>query len=167
MYILCTAVAIVRLMGLKINPPQKPNKIKTEQRVTPWERWLRTKIEVLRKDVEQLTEYNGGERTRKLEKRVGEIISRTQTYVQYEPAVNSPCQCLDTLKHKHIFFSEQLRRYTASNPRKYNNILLEKAERTFYRKLDLPRNKTTNPTLAKITLKSFGDVIFQTHTKQH
>lgn len=155
--IYCAATAIVRAMGVKIRPSQEPNSVRAELRVPPWERRLQTKIDALRRDIGQLTEYHRGVRSRKLKKRVEEIMSQTRIHTQHEPANNSVHQCLDTLRQKLGALSGRLRRYKASNTRKRDNLLFERAERIFYRNLDSTTGQDNKPHPSREQIEEFWE----------
>ena len=154
--IYCAATAIIKTLGIKIPLNQQIN-ARNERPTPPWERRLLKKIEDIRKDIGRLKEYIGGIRTRKVQKRVEEIMRQAQQHTQQDPQNCTPEQCLDTLKQKLSVFSGRLKRYKSSNKRKQENSLFERSEKLFYRKLNdtAPTNPRNNIYPTKDNIEEF------------
>lgn len=101
----------------------------------PWERRLVGNIERLRCDIARMTSYADGIRSTKLEKIVKCIMDRTSTHSHHDEPNTTVQQCIDTLKQKLSVLTNRLSRYRTSRSRKRDNVLFERSEKNFYRKL--------------------------------
>ncbi|XP_050502317.1 uncharacterized protein LOC126881795 [Diabrotica virgifera virgifera] len=111
MLIYCAATAIANVMGVKIRTRRGTNNERTGNRIAPWEKRLLGKIELLRRDIGQVTEYIRGVRSTRVIRRAEEIMPSTARHSRYDPENNTAHQCLDTLKQKLSVYSGRLRRY--------------------------------------------------------
>uniref|UniRef100_A0A6P7GJ68 Uncharacterized protein LOC114343090 n=1 Tax=Diabrotica virgifera virgifera TaxID=50390 RepID=A0A6P7GJ68_DIAVI len=101
-------------MGIKIRTRRGTNNGRTGNRIAPWEKRLLGKIELLRRDIGQVTEYVRGVTSRKVIKRAEEIMRSTARHSRYDPENNTCQQCLNTIRQKLSVYAGRLRRYKVS-----------------------------------------------------
>lgn len=117
------ACATTVLNGQKLftneKSPKKPRK-------PAWQIRLERKIEKLRREIGQTTQYQRGVRTKALEKKISHIIGNREQPV---------AETLELMKQRLAVYSARLRRYNESNKRKIQNQIFKNNEKTFYRNL--------------------------------
>lgn len=134
-----TATTILQLNGQEIH-----ENILTHNRKKPkWQVRIENKINSLRKDIGRLTQYDKGNRSKRILKHVKQIMEK-------EPRTIT--EAIDTHKQKLSAYAARLRRYNETRQRRIENNTFYKSQKKFYRQLtphDEPN--TPKPTKQEIT----------------
>lgn len=127
------AVAVVRQNGGKVEQltaqSQKPIVKKS------WEQRLENSIGKLRADIGRIYQYNSGNRSKKIQKKVNKIYQRVTKHAERNPENKTLVEILDTLKQQLDVKSSRLRRYQISDKRKVQNKLFNSSQKSYYRNL--------------------------------
>ena len=71
--IYCGVTAVIRSLGIRITTKHQ-NLNRTNQRMPPWQQRIQKRIDNLRRDIAQLTEYIRGIKTTKIQRRANKIM---------------------------------------------------------------------------------------------
>lgn len=123
-YIFAAAMTTIQLNGqkLSINRNNSNNNGKPK-----WQVRLEKKIEKFRQDIGRLTQYNKGNRSKQVMKKLNHLLKLSK---------ETPIELLDTLKQKLAVYSTRLKRYKESNERRKQNSLFNKNEKLFYKRIN-------------------------------
>ncbi|KAL3286718.1 hypothetical protein HHI36_001213 [Cryptolaemus montrouzieri] len=94
--IYCSALAAARVTGAKIHTRRDIRRTRRQPNTPQWEIQLTKKIEALRGDIRQLTDYLRRPKCARVERSAQLIISRVKLYSQQDPSNSTSVQCLDT-----------------------------------------------------------------------
>lgn len=123
----CAAVSVLEQNQQPINPNEEK---KSDKKQKPkWQNRLERKIEDIRSKLGRLTQYNHGNRSAKLMKKLKEILHNKE-YLE------DKILYMDTLKQKLAAYSARLKRYRTSAQRKEDNRNFQNNEKGFYRNLN-------------------------------
>lgn len=159
--IYCTALTIAEHLNIKIYNRSNSNSYKKPA----WQIRLEKDIEDLRKDIGRLTQYKSGNNSKKLCKKVKEILNKTKQHSSREQSNIKINEYLDTLKQKLAVKSHRLARYKKAKDRKDNNRLFTTSEKQFYRKMKNTNNYVIKPPSTE-SLKEFWSKVW-TYNAEH
>ena len=129
-----SAVAIIRTLGLRtIAPQENLSRVAVNLPTTrAWEKRLQKKVEHLRKEMGQLTEFAKGTPSIKLTRSVNKIIKPLS---HNELTVNQLTEIKDKKRQQLAASSKRLARYKKNRTRKQQNKSFKGDQRKFFRKL--------------------------------
>lgn len=107
-----------------------------------WRRRLECKVATLRGQVNRLTQFKQGHRSRRQTNAVNRILRDNKRHTRYEEDNLTVDEVLDTLKQKLTAVAKRLRRYVSASQRRFENRLFREREGKFYRLLQTDRQGT-------------------------
>lgn len=133
--IYCAAYACAKQNGSKITELRNNNRNKGKSDPR-WKKRLEKRTRNLRADIDRLTKYEKGIRTKRLSNKIHKIIERYRIHTGRENPNSNIKETLDTMKQKLMALLKRLRRYNECTQRKAENKLFRNNEGRFYRKLN-------------------------------
>lgn len=130
--IFCAAIVCSKYNGAKII---ETNENEGTKHSPKWRIRLELKIAKLRTEVNRLTLYKRGERSKKLVNEVERLFRSRAIHTKHETDNATIEDVLDTTKQKLTAMAKRLKRYKDCTKRKMENRLFQERESQFYKKL--------------------------------
>ncbi|KAI5731448.1 hypothetical protein M8J77_010139 [Diaphorina citri] len=131
----CAAITAAKCNGAKIKETGDNKGKNVQPSVPPWKIRLQRKIETKRAEIARLNEYKRGRPSRKLERKVHEILEKYKIHTPRDSMNEATAEFLDTLQQKLAVLSSRLKRYTKCTKRKQENSRFYNNEKKFYKDL--------------------------------
>ena len=166
----CPAITTVRTLNVKLRDRYTESNRggRTGEFKPQWQRRIEKQIEDIRVKLGRLTQYQNGNRSRRLENRIGKIMREeaVKTHSKYEKN-GEIGEFIDTLKQKLCVMTGRLRRYKVSNKRRNDARMFNRNEKLFYRKLKEPKaNHEEDAIPEKQKIREFWEEIW-TNEDEH
>ena len=128
----CVAIAAIRSCGKDVRTEERAGGRKLPTRTEPWEQRIQGKINELGTDVNRLTQYQQGNRSRRLKAAVNKLRRKYVSHSKHEADNQNIDEVIDTVKQKLKVQADKLRGYKTSNERRKQNMVFYSAEKNFY-----------------------------------
>ncbi|CAH2017007.1 unnamed protein product [Acanthoscelides obtectus] len=134
--IYAAAATVVNVNGQKLLPPNDASLKKTSKRSEePWKLRLMKDIDSCRAEADLISEYQGGNRSRKVIKKIADIKRK----INVPPSCDNDSSFLnlhrDKMRQEAKMKGARLQRYNETSKRKQQNALFERNQNQFYRSI--------------------------------